>query len=544
MKLKLLCLPWYHIDPNRGELYGEREFPPLGVATLTAFLKKHGICVEQDDLDVKVAYHNEKFKNSNRSIKLHFFNDERKIAQINKEGEEILEKEGEKILGLTNCKDFDVIGFSLHSTDNPSVIGVALTVAKLLKEKYGSTIITGSLMDNLALRKLLKSHLIDCAIFSSHVGSFGETNLLKFCNMYEKGMDIQKIPGTISMQGEKLIHKYGFEDYEKNEKCIFTLPEFSGLPMDLYIKDVSSKIEDNSYSSKILILPYFFIYGCLSKCAFCWYSKYPLVGMKKPEEIVEDLEILSKKYHTRYFYFLNTEINPTKEYSKAVANELIKRDINILWTDCATFKNMDIGLLKKLRESGAARLVWGLESASQRMLDYIQKGVRLNEAKTCLKKSRKLGIWNQVLFICGFPYEKEGDINFTLSFLKKNQKYIHETVLNKFWIDGLFEDYPKKFGIQIKKSTKIYRNWSTKPFDEINGLCWEDKAKQNLKLYDKLSNFLIRLKIFNAMPIPIVFHLINLQRELGVKFETDTLEYTKDVDVHSSYIIKNGTNEI
>lgn len=520
LKLKLIFPPWYHIGPNRGDVYSERGFPPLGIATLTAFLRNRAITVEQDDLEIKSVLHNEKFADSENSIKLGVFADEEKINRLINGGEETLEREGEKILKLTNCKGFDVIGFSLHSTDNPSVVGVALTLAKLLKERYGTTIVTGDLMHSLALKKLLSSGLVDCSIASSHVASLGETNLLKFCESFEKSGDVSNVPGAIYFRNDKIVYTRKLIDYKKQEKIIFTLPDFDGLPMDMYRYTISSEINGSSYTSKILILPYFFIYGCPNKCAFCYYSTRPLVALKPSTEVADDLEVLSKKYHTRYFFFLNTEINPIKQYAESVANEIIKKDLDIFWTDCASFKNMDSELLQKLGTSGATRLVWGLENPSPRMLKFINKGIGPSHAEGCLKNSDELGIWNQVLLICGLPYEKKEDIDFTTSFLEKNKKYIDETTLNKFYIDGLFNDYPENFDIRVGKCTKTYRSWTTKPFDEINGLQWEDKKKLTLKFYTRIWSTLERLKLNAVMPIHIVFHFAALGRELNIKFET------------------------
>lgn len=520
LKLKLIFSPWCHIDPNREEGYAERGFPPLGIATLTAFLRNRSIRVEQDDLEIKSVLHNEKFADSENSIKLGVFADEKKINRLINGGEETLEREGEKILKLTNWKGFDVIGFSLHSTDNPSVVGVVLTLAKLLKEKYGTTIITGDLMDPPALKKILSSGFVDCSIASSHIASLGETNLFKFCKSFEKSGDISNIPGAIYFQNDKVVYTRKLIDYKKEEKSIFTLPDFDGLPMDMYKYTISSEINGSSHTSKILILPYFFIYGCPNKCAFCYYSTRPLTALKPSTEVADELGALSKKYHTRYFFFLNTEINPIKQYAESVANEIIKKDLDIFWTDCASFKNMDSELLQKLGVSGAARLVWGLENPSLRMLKFINKDIAPFHAEGCLKNSDELGIWNQVLLICGFPYEKKEDIDFTISFLEKNKKYIDETTLNKFYIDGLFNDYPENFDIRVDEHTKTYRNWTTKPFDEINGLQWKDKRKLTLNFYNHIWSSLERLKLNMAMPIHVVFHFAALERELNIKIET------------------------
>jgi len=528
MRVKLVFLPKCPVDPNlRTQFSNEIGFPPLGIATLTSFLKKHGIKVSQDDLDVKVVYTNWKFAGTEKSINLTYFLDEKKRKKVIKDNEETLEKEAEKILRLTKWRNFDIIGFSVQSPDNPSAVTIAITLAKLLKEKYDVPVIAGGCMNDYAIKTLLEGGFVDCVLLSSHFGSLGEVNLLKFCEMYEKGVEFHKIPGVIYLDKEKVIYTRRFEDYEVKERRIFTLPDFDGLPMELYQYKVFSKTNGNVYKSKILILPYFFIYGCPNTCAFCNYSRYPLLGVKNPEDVARDLKILSKKYHTKYFYFLNPEINVTKEYAYQVAKQIIKEGLEIKWTDCATFKNMDVKLLEILKEAGASRLVWGLESASQRMLNYIQKGIKLEDAKKILKKSYQIGIFNHILLICGFPYEREHDINLTISFLKENKEYITGgTTLNKFWIDGLFEDNPEKYGLHLKEHTKNYRDWSTRPFDELKGLSWEQKVKIVPKLFEILRKTIEQLGLRGEIPIHIIFHFKDLEDsdikivpKIGINFQ-------------------------
>jgi hypothetical protein len=114
--------------------------------------------------------------------------------------------------------------------------------------------------------------------------------------------------------------------------------------------------------------------------------------------------------------------------------------------------------------------------------------------------------------ICGFPYEKDSDIELTISFIKKNRKYISEIVLNKFFVDGLLQIHPEKYGIRLRKWKNIYRTPFTRAFDEINGLRWEEKIEQISKSYNKLKETFAQLNIPDMKPLHLIFHFINLQR--------------------------------
>ncbi|MDI6826360.1 MAG: hypothetical protein QMD36_04180 [Candidatus Aenigmarchaeota archaeon] len=70
MKLKLLFTPRFEYDYNRNEVVRPPVFPPLGIATLTGFVRGHNFHVDQDDLSVKVDHHNQSAKNSKKSTYL------------------------------------------------------------------------------------------------------------------------------------------------------------------------------------------------------------------------------------------------------------------------------------------------------------------------------------------------------------------------------------------------------------------------------------------------------------------------------------------
>jgi len=484
MKIKLLYLPRYSTsvnDPGHKTLAGIPFLPPLGIATLTGYLKKHHINVVQDDLLIKVAYHNS--KSSNKKINLEIFNDEKRIEKFVKTGyDSELEKEGEKILSLTKVKGVDIVGFSIYDTHNPSSAGIAMVLGKLIKEKYGTTILIGGRgIYEEVVKILLKSKFIDYKLED-------EISLLDFCETFEDGLNLSKVRGIryLSPQGN-IIH---FDT--RNELQVITRPiprpSFDGLPLNLYKPRISFDFNGEKCKYKILALPYIFVRNCPNGCAFCSLGLLPFYSAKKPEEVVADLEYLSRKYRTKYFFFINSSINPKRVYAEAIVKEFKKNDLQIFWSDSATFSEMTPQLVTQLKEIGAVKLFFGIESASRRILKYINKPYfTIKHAEKILKKAYEAGIYNELDIICGFPYETKKDIEITVNFIKRNIKYIQDFSFFKFWLDGKIKAYPEKYGIKIRHiEEKVCRAGSKIAFDEINGLTWEEKVKQVEEHYNML----------------------------------------------------------
>ncbi len=492
MKVKLLYLPRFDMDYNTGEYLPFSTYafiPPIGMPIVTAFLKKHGINVEQDDLLVKTYRKNLKL--------LEPFQDENRRKKFLEEGtEETLEKCAEKILELTKVKGFDIVGFSLFEPDNPTTGIIALVIAKILKEKYEPMIIIGGRFWGYAKEILLKTEFIDYGIAHNPFTSPAELNFLKFCEAYEKGKNLEEtVPGLeiATSNGVRTTHV----NYDEREIIHFVTPTFDGLPLDLYKYRLSCKVNGSEYKGEVLSLPYFFIKGCPFKCAFCCNSILPGPIFKPAEEIKNDIEYLKKKYKTNYFFFLNTEINSTYKYTEDVLEVL--KGLDIRFSDCSCFTPMNKKILNNLKEAGAVRLMFGLESGSERILKYLGKSFTIPQAEKVLKEAWKVGIWSELSLICGFPYERLNDIEKTIEFLERNKKYIKSAYINKFFLDGKIRKYPQHYKIEILEESfmpieTLKEEWRG-GFNELDGLGWPERKKLTDKSFSIILNYMNKLGI-------------------------------------------------
>ena len=252
--------------------------------------------------------------------------------------------------------------------------------------------------------------------------------------------------------------------------------------------------------------------GCPFKCAFCCNSVLPGPILKPPEEVAQDLDYLKRRYKTKYFFFLNTTINPSYNYAAEVADSI--KDLDIKFSDSANFVPMDKKLLKKLKDAGAVRLMFGLETASPKTLRYVGKNFRVPQAEKILRYAWEVGVWSELSLICGFPHERMSDVMKTVSFLKKNKKYIRSAYINKFFLDGKIRKYPERYGIRIreeafKPSQTLKEEWRG-GFDETGGLKWEKRRKLTDKAFDYILKTMNKIGIRRGSELQEVFFLSSL----------------------------------
>ncbi len=487
MRVKLLLNPYYRVGVNDGLPRTDVIYlPPLGIATLTSFLRKQGIDTSQDDLLTRVYHHNRNHTDPSSRIHIEKFYEPDRIETFIQTGSESeLEKEGAKILALTDTEGFDVFGLSIYETYNRSTIAAALVLAKLFKERYDAHVVMGGDIRDEVVPTMLRTGWIDYRINRDDYGSMGDVNLLNFCRMVEGGQGPRDVAGITYWRDEQII-----VNPPATQRDGFSRPTFEGLPLELYRKKVTV-VESpwTIHSEEALVLPYFFIRGCPNRCAFCSCSTEPFWRAKKPKQVAEDLAFLSEQYATSNFYFLNSGFNPTYRYTDKVCQAIRAEGVRLHWSDCVNVRNLDKRLIEQMRRSGASRLIFGMESASPKILSAIGKPVDPNEVEAMIRLAHEMGIWCEIEIICGFPHESDLDVSLTIDFIKRNQKYLRNVNLFKFWIEGLYRTEPERFGIRFRsdKGDQIEIPGNKTEFDEEGGLTWEQRESATEKSFERLS---------------------------------------------------------
>jgi hypothetical protein len=109
----------------------------------------------------------------------------------------------------------------------------------------------------------------------------------------------------------------------------------------------------------------------------------------------------------------------------------------------------DPGFAEQLAEGGCAMLQWGLETASPRLLELMDKGVTLDQARQSLRSCAAVGIKNFAYLLFGLPTETEADREATLAFVQTEAASLHDlnaSILNLPRRSPM-HDEPQRYGI-------------------------------------------------------------------------------------------------
>lgn len=325
----------------------------------------------------------------------------------------------------------DVVGISIPSM---AQLVPGLTLAALIKDAGLPCHVTVGGPHITMLRERIARTPALFTLFDSAVVFDGEAPLLALCRALESGGDLSAVPGLIYRDGETIRANARAESAKIGA---LPQPDFDGLPLDRYL-------------APELALPLMTARGCyFGKCAFCnvGYGE-PEFSLMRTEMLASQMLDLKKRYGVRQIFFSDEALTPRtmRELSQIMARD----GVPLLWGGCARFEKPLTGeLLRQVYAGGGRMFLFGLESASEAIMQRMVKGTALEHMHRILRESTAAGIWNHTFFFFGFPGETLADAQQTVNFLYEHQEHIHSAAFGTFLleVDAPAHRHPQSFGI-------------------------------------------------------------------------------------------------
>ena len=192
-----------------------------------------------------------------------------------------------------------------------------------------------------------------------------------------------------------------------------------------HVRPDFSDFDLRNYLSPVPVLPYLVSHGCKwGKCAFCThhlsYSGYRSGAL---DEAVSDLGFLLKTHDIQHVSFCD-EYLPAVDLRK-LGGLFKQQNIRVRWSSFvrAEPEFCNQGFMKELYQSGARLLMFGFESASQKILTAMKKGTKSAHYLPIMRSCAEANIAVRLDFMIGFPGENAKDINRTFSLIKQYRRY-------------------------------------------------------------------------------------------------------------------------
>ena len=157
------------------------------------------------------------------------------------------------------------------------------------------------------------------------------------------------------------------------------------------------------------------------KCSFCsWTTIYPIFNVRGPENLLDEIGFLIEEHGAKEI-FDDTGTFPGGEWLKKFCTGMIDRGYSkeILFSCNMRFDYLKNDVAQLMKKAGFRKIKAGLESANQKTLDRINKGIKVQDIIDGCRNAWKEGIGVHLTVMVGYPWETKDDALRTLNLAKE-----------------------------------------------------------------------------------------------------------------------------
>jgi hypothetical protein len=296
---------------------------------------------------------------------------------------------------------------------------------------------------------------------------------------------------TFLLENGEVVYKNNSakSDYKQSE---VGTPDYSDLKLDQYISVIEivnpmHRMWSDGRWNKLTMA-----HGCYwGKCTFCDIS-LDYIKIYEPiaaNILCDRIEELIAATGQNGFHFVDEAAPPA--LMRALALEILKRKLTVTWwTNIRFEKSFTRDLCILLKASGCIAVSGGLEVASDRLLQLIDKGVTVEQVAKVTRNFTEAGILVHAYLMYGYPTQTEQETIDSLEMVRQlfetgvlQSGFWHQFALTTHSPVGMF---PEKFGVTRDMEVGSFANNDVR-FEDQTGI---DHDKFSFGLSKSLFNFM------------------------------------------------------
>ena len=309
------------------------------------------------------------------------------------------------------------------------------TVDRIIKEKpdyIGITAVTISILNAGRLAKMVKKvypkmiiiggpHLT--AVAEETMGRFkefdigvvgeGEITIVELLKALDSNKKLENVNGLIIRKCKEIKRTEPREFLKDMDKLL--MPAWDLLPkLTKYYKTPTFNFGRTPATSLVTSR------GCVGQCLFCDRKVFGnFVRGYSARYIIDMIKHLQKRYGIKEVIIHDDAFVILRKRLIEFCNIIINEKMDITWSCNARVDLVNPEILKLMRRAGCWQIGYGIESGSQRVLDFIKKGTKLEQIEKAVRWTKEAGMRTRGFFMMGHPTETEKTIRETINFAKR-----------------------------------------------------------------------------------------------------------------------------
>ena len=300
----------------------------------------------------------------------------------------------------------DIIGVSVRNIDNSDAIALRHYTPEargilhaLRKAAPRAKVIAGGAAFGVAPEALFRELGVDYAVAGD-----GERASVALVDALSSGATIAALPGLVR---------------ERNGTVVFTPPGEDADLDSLPRPSLHRWIDLARYQRHGATIPIQTKRGCVYKCIYCTYRNVEGWGYRTrdPELVADEIEELKTKAGVQHFDFVDSTFNSPPGHAIQVCEAITRRKLGVhLDTTNFTPATASTELLGAMKTAGFRSLGITAESASDPVLEKLEKGFDAAKVREVAERVEKFGIKTLWIFLVGGPGETAETVEETLAF--------------------------------------------------------------------------------------------------------------------------------
>ncbi|MCA9410022.1 MAG: radical SAM protein [Candidatus Omnitrophica bacterium] len=203
--------------------------------------------------------------------------------------------------------------------------------------------------------------------------------------------------------------------------------------------------------------------GCPFRCIFCVWPQIMYEGnlynTRNPVDVADEVEYTVKKWGFKSFYFDDDTFNIGKKRLLRLSEEIAKRDLGVPWAAMCRADTTDKETLREMKKSGLAAVKYGVESASQELVDAADKSLDLAKVEEMVRYTQEIGINVHLTFSFGLPGETHETAMKTINWSQElNPDSIQYSIMTPFPGSRFYKELEEKGHLLTKDWSKFDGN--------------------------------------------------------------------------------------
>lgn len=189
--------------------------------------------------------------------------------------------------------------------------------------------------------------------------------------------------------------------------------DIEALPFPAY--DLLPPVRDYTREGEPTVLTMAASRGCIYNCTFCSSKMmWGLYRCRSVNNVIDEVAFHVREYGDIFIDFLDDIFTAYPQWVKTFCRRLQERNLDLKWSCITRVDRVNRELLKNLKEAGCRIIFYGVDSGTQRILNQINKGYKVEDVLRAIETSLEFGFSIENTFIINFPTETKQEMMETL----------------------------------------------------------------------------------------------------------------------------------